>query len=109
MLEQVEKINAFIERLDEDSSLMLQSISVKKYYRKNEMILMAGSICKNSYWVEKGVVRKFHLHDGREITTEFCVKNDLAISFIIYVMHKASTEFVQALTDVELIAIDYPS
>lgn len=107
MLEQIGKINALIQSLDEDTSLMLQAISVKKYYRKNEIILIAGSICKSSYWIEKGVVRKFHLHDEREITTEFYVKNDLAVSFKSYVMQKPSAEFLQALTDVELNAIDY--
>ena len=72
-------------------------------------MLNADSICTKSFWVENGILRKFYIHNDRELTTEFYFKDDLAISFDSYTQQKPSRENIQALTDVIVNVTDYNS
>jgi CRP-like cAMP-binding protein len=99
MNEYLPKINSFIDRLDKDTLSALKDISKIKIYRKGDFLLRQDEVCRHSFTIEEGVLRKFYLYDGKEITTEFFFKDDLAISFDSYSQQKPSKEFIQALTD----------
>jgi len=105
----LEKIKKLVASFDEETSKALAEISYVKTYSKGDYLLKADSICTKSFWVENGVLRKFYLHNDKEITTEFYVKNDLAISFDSYTLQKPSRENIQALTDVIINETDYNS
>lgn len=105
----IEKIAGFIETFDEETITLLEGISRIKNFSKGDYLLKAGAVCSKSFWIENGIVRKFHQHKEREITTEFYFKDDLAISFDSYVLQKASREYIQALTDTTVSIIDYTS
>ncbi|MFM6349103.1 MAG: Crp/Fnr family transcriptional regulator, partial [Dolichospermum sp.] len=64
-------------------------------------------VCRHSFTIEEGVLRKSYLYDGKEITTEFFFKDDLAISFDSYSLQKPSKEFIQALTDTTVSQTDF--
>lgn len=101
------KINSFIEQLDSDTLSALQGISKSKTYPKGDFLLRQDEVCRHSFWVEHGIVRKFYLHDGKEITTELFFENDLAVSFDSYTMQKPSREFIQALTATTVSQTDF--
>ena len=42
-------------------------------FRKNELILMEGAVCRYFYFLEEGLVRFFVLNDGDEVTKFFTV------------------------------------
>lgn len=46
----------------------LESILVPMKFTKGEMILREGEVCKNIYYVEKGLVRQFYTKNGKELT-----------------------------------------
>lgn len=101
------KINSFIDRLDKDTLSALKDISKTKIYRKGDFLLRQDEICRHSFTIDDGVLRKFYLNDGKEITTEFFFKNDLAISFDSYSLQKPSKEFIQALTHTTVYETDF--
>jgi CRP-like cAMP-binding protein len=103
----LENIDKFINQLDSKTLKMLESISDIKTYKKGEYLLQQDQICKNSYFIEKGIARKFYLNDGKEITTELYFKDDLAVSFNSYCLQKPSREYIQAITDVTVSQTDY--
>ncbi|HAT61884.1 MAG TPA: cyclic nucleotide-binding protein [Prevotella sp.] len=46
----------------------LESILVPMKFTKGEMILKEGEVCKNIYYVEKGLIRQFYTKNGKELT-----------------------------------------
>ena len=102
-----DKIQKLIENLDVDTKLSLEAISEHKTFIKGEYLLKAGSVCNYSYLVKSGIVRKFYVHQDREVTTEFFFNDHLAISFDSYVLQKPSREYIQAVTDTVENMTDY--
>lgn len=103
----LEKINDFIARLDTETLGALKNISTEKFFKKGEYLLRQDEVCKKSYWIEKGIARKYYLNDGKEITTELYFDNDIAISFDSYCLQKPGREFIQALTDITVSQTDF--
>ncbi len=101
------KINDFIARLDKATLTALNEISAVKILKKGDFLLRQDEVCKKSYWIEKGVARKYYLNDGKEITTELYFDNDIAVSFDSYCLQKPSREFIQVLTDSTISQTDF--
>jgi CRP-like cAMP-binding protein len=51
-----------------------------KFYKKNEYLLQVGEVCKSGFQIASGVVRKFYLNDGKEVTTKLFFADDIAVS-----------------------------
>jgi CRP-like cAMP-binding protein len=96
----INKINNYINALDNETLTALQSISSEKKYKKGELLLRQNEICGKSYLLIDGIARKYYLNDCKEITTEIYFENDLAVSFDSYTLQQPSREFIEALTDV---------
>ncbi|MBB4119005.1 CRP-like cAMP-binding protein [Mesonia hippocampi] len=109
MKSQLQKINEFINNLGREEYSILEKISTTKTYKKGEVLLHQNETCRFTYSVEKGILRKFYLNDGKEITTEFLFEDDIAVSFDSYVLQKPSREFIQAITDSTVSQLDYHS
>jgi CRP-like cAMP-binding protein len=103
----LEKTNGFITRLDTETLAALNAISVEKTFKKGDFLLRQNEVCRKSYWIEKGIARKYYLNDGKEITTEFYFDNDIAVSFYSYCLQKPGREFIQALTDITISQTDF--
>jgi CRP-like cAMP-binding protein len=98
----LDKINAYIHSLDDETLRALQGMSSEKNYQKGDLLLRQNEVCTKSYLIQKGVARKFYLSDGKEITTELFFENDLAVSFDSYTLQQPSRECIEALTDVSV-------
>lgn len=105
----IDKIKALIENFDDATLKALAETSYSKSYSKGDYLLKAGSACTKSHWVESGILRKYYVHNDKEVTTAFYFKDDLAISFDSYTLQKPSREYIQALTDVTVNVTDYNS
>ncbi len=46
----------------------LESILVPRKFAKGEMILSEGEICKDIYYIEKGLIRQFYFKNDKEVT-----------------------------------------
>ena len=101
------KINSFIEQLDHKTLSALNDISKQKTYKKGDFLLRQDEVCRTSFGLEAGILRKFYLNDGKEITTELLFADNIAISFESYTMQTPSKEFIQALTDTAVSQIDF--
>jgi signal-transduction protein with cAMP-binding, CBS, and nucleotidyltransferase domain len=96
---QLHKIDQFITALPPETKEALDVITVSKQFKKDEYLLQKDEICRNSYWIEKGALRKFYLAGEKEISTELLFENDMAISMHSYTLQVASNEYIQALED----------
>lgn len=47
---------------------ILESILVPMKFAKGDMILKEGEVCRNIYFIDKGLVRQFYIKHGKEVT-----------------------------------------
>lgn len=97
-----QKLEQFIETLDEQTLQAVQDLSVEKTFKKGDFLLKQGEICKFSFTIIEGVARKFYNGEKKEITTEFYFADDVAISFNSYLMQKPSIELIECVTDLRV-------
>ncbi|MCS4304117.1 Crp/Fnr family transcriptional regulator [Chryseobacterium sp. BIGb0232] len=107
MTEHIEKIQFLISRFDRETLEALEKITAKEQFKKGEILLQQGKVCRKSYLIIEGVARKFTYSDKKEITTEFFFKNDIAISFTSYINQKPSREIIECLTDTTVESVDF--
>ena len=67
-------------------------------YGKGEYLVQAGTVSAHSFLVETGVLRKFYLKAGVEVTTEFVFPGDLVASVTSFLEQVPGREFIQAVT-----------
>jgi CRP/FNR family transcriptional regulator, anaerobic regulatory protein len=100
--------------LKDNSNLELQKIIKSKtqiiHFYKNEIILKQGSICKNLYFIEKGLTRGYRIDDdGKDITNWFAPEDTLATSVYSFISQKPSFENIIALEDCTMLVISRKS
>lgn len=94
------QISAAMQALPPEAADALGVISRTCQVAKGEFLLREGEICTAGYWVESGVLRKYSLSpEGKEITSELCLPQDIAISLQSYTLQMPSREYIQAITD----------
>ncbi len=107
MLLYIHKIFDFVNQLDEVTATELQKISLVKNYKKGDLLLRAGEVCHSNFVIEKGIARKYYVHNDKEITTEIYFEKEVAVSLDSYIMQKPGKDYVEALTDVSVIVVNY--
>ncbi|MDB5129827.1 Crp/Fnr family transcriptional regulator [Mucilaginibacter sp.] len=69
---------------------------------KTQLQLMAGKICNEYLFLEKGYMRAFaHDTEGNEVTTNFCSPGQVVFEVSSFFNRTRSKENIQALTDCE--------
>ncbi len=58
---------------------ILEGILVPMRYAKGDMILAEGEVCKNIYWIVKGLVRQFYFKNGKELTEYMATENTICM------------------------------
>jgi CRP-like cAMP-binding protein len=104
MQQLIDYIERFV-RLDSEAILALENFTETETYKKNQYILQQGQRCNKFWFLKKGMVRKFHICDGKEITTWIHTENDTFTSLQSYAQNTPSDEFLQASEDSEVIGI----
>lgn len=56
---------------------ILESVLVPMKFAKGEMILKEGEICKNIYYIERGLVRQFYFKNNKELTEHLGVDHTI--------------------------------
>ena len=46
----------------------LESILVPIKYPKGELVLKEGDVCRNFYYIDRGLMRQFYFKHGKEVT-----------------------------------------
>ena len=78
MSDAIENQEIIIDQIDlnEEEREFISSVQTKVHYSKGAIILSEGQLTDKCFYVFKGCVRKFHLKDGVEITTDFFTEGD---------------------------------
>lgn len=74
-------------------------------YAKNAHILEAGKRCHKIWFLKSGMVRKYYLHEGKEITVWIHTENETFTALQSYAQQIPSNEYLQACEPTEVISI----
>ena len=61
---------------------MLESILVPMKFAKGEKILNEGEVCRNIYWIVKGLVRQYYYKNKKELTEYMATENTICMSML---------------------------
>ncbi|MDA6072804.1 Crp/Fnr family transcriptional regulator [Flavobacterium sp. AC] len=99
-------INSF-QILDLKTEQMIREYFVEERFQKNEMIIQEGKICSKIYYIKSGLVRRFCLEDGIEITKWIYTDNQFVTSLTSYFEQKLSFENFQASEETTVYSLSY--
>ncbi|AWH85738.1 cyclic nucleotide-binding protein [Flavobacterium album] len=74
-----DSISPFL-KLSPESTQALLSLMNKESHPKGHVLVPCGDICRNVYYIEKGLARTFYLKDGKEVTERFKAENSFTCS-----------------------------
>ena len=75
---------------------------------KNGYVLKAGTVCNESHFIEKGIIRSYTYDlDGNEVTTAFYPTNTYSSDLLSFFKRTPAKEYIQAITDCETWYITY--
>ena len=78
-----------------------KSCSRRAVFPAKAVLVEAGRINRNVYFIERGVTRSYSLFDGKEVTTWFSVEGDATCSSLSLYRVTAGFEYVETLEETE--------
>lgn len=100
----IDYIEQFV-KLDSEAIKELENLAEIEIYKKNQYILEQGQYCNKIWFIKSGMVRKYYLHDGNEISTWIHTENNTFTSLQSYAQNMPSDEFINTCEDTEVISI----
>ncbi len=94
--------------LDRNSFLNLSKFFKLKRYKKNEVVLKAGEVCKYNYFVVSGCLRFYTINKkSHQFTRYFAFENKFGTALTSLIEQKPSLENIQAIDKTTLLQISY--
>ncbi|MCB0508518.1 MAG: Crp/Fnr family transcriptional regulator [Chitinophagales bacterium] len=93
--------------LPDDLSLAVQEKALYFELPKKHILLKKDKVCGHLYYIESGLARNFYEVDGKELTTDISIDNQLLVSFSSFISQTPSIESIELLEDCKLYALRY--
>ena len=92
-------------RLTEDNWILVKDRFRPLPFKKKEKLLDIDQVAKHFYFINSGIMRLYGYKDGEEKTLFFFKENMIASSIDSFLDQSASSLVLEALTDMETLAI----
>ena len=83
----------------------LVGLMFTKKVKKKEYLVREGEVCKEIFYVQKGLLRVYIINDGKEVNTWFVKEGDFITSISSFHKQRPSEHYIDALEDCEIISI----
>jgi CRP-like cAMP-binding protein len=93
--------------LSEGANQFLLKNTYARSIKKGKLLLKAGEVCTNMYFVRKGVLRGFVKDGERDITTWISADGELVSAISSFILQMPTNENIHAIEDCELIALSH--
>jgi CRP/FNR family transcriptional regulator, anaerobic regulatory protein len=111
----ISEFNLFEERikklgtsLSKEGAVLLISILKEKSFKKGEIVLEAGEVCNEAYFITKGLMRSFHqIPDGNQKTYIISCEHNLFTEHCSFMTQKPSLDSMEALEDTDVLYFTY--
>lgn len=71
----------------------------KKKYKAKTTIIRQGNVAKSIFFLESGLIRTYHLQNGKEMNTYFACDGQFISAFSSFLTQKPSFEFLETIID----------
>ncbi len=106
MQELIDKIRQIVQVNDDEINLISNSFEVHNYAAR-AYIHQAGRICKKVHFIQKGLVRVFHLRDEEEVTSYLACDDGFVSSYSSFINQTSAFESIQCLEPTITLAITF--
>lgn len=86
---------------------ILGSILIPMKFQKGDTILEEGKVCRDLYFVEKGMVRQYYYKNKKDVTEHFSFEGRIVFCIESFLKQEPSRLIVEALENTTLYAIPY--
>ncbi len=86
---------------------VLGSILVPMKFQKGDTILEEGKVCRDLYFVEKGMVRQYYYKNKKDVTEHFSFEGRIVFCIESFLKQEPSRLIVEALENTQLYAIPH--
>ena len=83
----------------------LEGILVPMKFNKGELILKEGEVCRNIYWVARGLIRQFYYKNGKELTEYMAAEDTMCMSIESLFKEEPTHQQIQAIEPTVLYAL----
>jgi len=77
------------------------------YFKKGEYLLHEGEVANHILYLQKGLVRSYSMHEGKEVSNWFMKEGDVVISVESFLQQIPAIDSIQALEDCVFWGITY--
>jgi len=102
----VNLISRYISLNEEETGAIAECIPIKSF-SKGTILLKAGEISTDSYFVIKGCVRSYFIINDEERTTAFYIEEDAVASLTSYTKQTPAKHFLSCVEDSTLAVLNY--
>lgn len=100
-------IKSYIEINDEEWTQYSSMFRVKKF-KKNEIVLNLGEVCRDIFFVNNGLLRVYFADkNGKEHTFHFTQENNFVTDYESFLKGTKSNYSIQAIEDTETVLMSY--
>lgn len=100
-------ISNYIEISDEEWSRFSALLQIKKF-KKKTIILKEGVVCKEAYFINKGLLRMFLVDNKeKEKTFHFALENTFATDYKSFLTGLPANYSIEAMEDSEVVVMSY--
>ncbi|PQV49468.1 CRP-like cAMP-binding protein [Jejuia pallidilutea] len=96
-----------IQPLSESLNKFLSSSLKSQHFKKNEILVNEGEVCKYIYVIRKGLIRGFFNYKKKQITNWVSVDGEMVTSISGYFKNEPAQENIQCLEDTYAECISY--
>lgn len=95
---------SYIKLSDELKSELTKRLKLKTF-RKGELILDASQVCKESYFIQSGILRTYFLKDSKEISEYFCSANEWVNSPKSFIHRTTDIYYIDAIEETSTLVL----
>lgn len=91
----------------EDELEMVSACFEENHFPQKSLIISEGRKSASLHFIVSGLVRNYHLKDGKEVTTYLACDGGIAASYSSFITQGISPENIQCLEDTHTLSISY--
>jgi CRP-like cAMP-binding protein len=95
----------YIQLSDTLKSVLTEKI-IPIIFKKGELVHNANTICKKSYFIQKGLLRTYFIKDGKEISEYFSAENEWVNSPRSFTQQQIDIYYIDALEQTECFCLN---
>ncbi len=100
----IDYINSIV-KLNSPAIEALHQFANIECFQKGDHILEVGQRCNKIWFLNSGMVRKYYIHNGKEITIWIHTEGDTFTSLQSYSQNICANEYLQVCEDTEVVSI----